>query len=54
MLMPAVHLSGLACPLLFPYQVVEIIILRLFKGSRGRGFLATTKLFGSCRTAASL
>jgi len=39
MLVPAVHMSGLACPLLFPYQVVaKVIILGLFKGSRGRGF----------------
>jgi hypothetical protein len=32
----------------------KVFFLRLFKGSRGRGFLATTKLFGTGRTAASL
>jgi hypothetical protein len=36
-------------------QVVEkLVFLRLFKGSRGRSFLATTKLLGTFRTAASL
>jgi hypothetical protein len=36
-------------------QVVEKVVFPgCSKAQRGRGFLATTKLFGTCRTAASL